>query len=533
MNTLVCRTAFAATLALLHPAFAADAVPPASPPPHFEFVDALESVSNELRAATQQSQRNFNQQIDRLSGVEFSDDTKQRLLKVFGSTHPATLKRVAAPKGKLGYRFELPGGSFAEPSGATIAWSAFTGNAVSDLAGRTLRSDASWPSLTLDSKELHMAVRELSMTGDHRRGTTDAWLGDFGLNIASISAHGVDTPFTMSINDIALTTNTVQHGKTVDVRYDSTIKRIEAQGDGVDDVHFAMRFSHLDVDALNAFSHGVQKNHADQLPPAKKLEAMLPMFKTLGKNMAAHGSALEIGDFSARYHGLSAALKGRIEFVGAKDSDFDSISALSKKIVAQFDIRVPVALVKDISRSFARKQLAATPGATSDEAAVDNVAQIMTDTVLGKLLGAGYARNEQGMLVSKLVYRDGKLSANGTDVKLGAPGAPAIAHAGAPTGFDMPARAVRERCPPPALPAQAQRQQLTLRATTSFIVGADGHVRDVRITDSSKWPEFDGAVLASTAACYWIPALRGGREVDIPMTQTYEVKPEPAASEAR
>jgi hypothetical protein len=61
------------------------------------------------------------------------------------------------------------------------------------------------------------------------------------------------------------------------------------------------------------------------------------------------GSALEIDEISARYRGNKASIRGRIGLAGAVEADLQDMGALVKKIVASFEIRVPVAMVRDIA----------------------------------------------------------------------------------------------------------------------------------------------------------------------------------------
>jgi hypothetical protein len=78
-----------------------------------------------------------------------------------------------------------------------------------------------------------------------------------------------------------------------------------------------------------------------------------------GKRLVKAGAVLNIEDISAAYRGNTASIKGRVSFQKTVDADFDSVPALLKKLVAHFDVRVPVALMKDIGRAVAAKSVPA------------------------------------------------------------------------------------------------------------------------------------------------------------------------------
>ncbi len=506
----------------------------AEPTPTTPMLEAFSAAAGELQRLAGDPKLRLDRRLDKLAGFEFSAGTREKLVKLFGTSELASLERIPSPKGQQGYRFTIHPLSYAGAGASTVAWTELTVDASVDKSGHNVVAHGLWPSLAVGSKDVRLAMSGMSFDSKQQQGVADMWLGKMQMNIANIKLDGVARPFSVAIDEVAVKAETVTHGKLIDLAYDTTIKRISVGGEQVDEVRMVTRVTKLDAAAVVALQRASAKNGSGQLTPARQMEAITPLFKTLGKSMAAHGSAIEIDEISARYHGHSANIKGRITFGAMLEKDFDSLAALTRKIIAHFELRVPLALVQEVVRTFMRKQMEARPGAVITDEALNQATQSTTDIVLGKLLGGAYARMDNGVLMSSIDVLDNKLTVNGKEINLPKP-VPSAAKPGAPplvsqrlgaqslAASNMPARAVLERCARGLPPPEAQRQKARLHAKTRFMVGGDGKVREVQLTESSNWPEYDKNVLAATAACTWIPALVNGKPADSKVEETHDV----------
>jgi hypothetical protein len=198
-------------------------------------------------------------------------------------------------------------------------------------------------------------------------------------------------------------------------------------------------FTNIDKAAMVALSEaGARGDELSTLTPEQQLDAMKPLLRSFGKAALARGAAIEIDEIAASYHGARASIKGRVAVQGGAAADLDNLPALIGKIVARFDIRLPAALVREIAGAIAAKQ-AAQQGKANDPQALAQLRQSIGDIAIGKLLGDGYARMENDVLVSTVEWRGGELRANGKPVKLGAaPGPDAAAGPGLPGGGYRP-----------------------------------------------------------------------------------------------
>jgi TonB family protein len=203
--------------------------------------------------------------------------------------------------------------------------------------------------------------------------------------------------------------------------------------------------------------------------------------------------------------------------------------------MARFEIKVPLAIVRDVAGAVAAKQ---SPAQQGNPAA----AQTITDLIVGKLVGGGYARVENDALVSTIEWRDGMLRADGKqvalpDVSAVKPPSPASQTVTVTAGasLDLPAaplapdalrpRRIDASCRLPDYPAEVVGRNQPLRLVLSYRIATDGKVLDPAIASPSRFPAWDSAALAALAQCAYIPALQGGKPVELPMRWTIQREP--------
>jgi hypothetical protein len=297
------------------------------------------------------------------------------------------------------------------------------------------------------------------------------------------------------------------------------IGAIEAAGEKVDDVRFDMRMVNIDratMVALQAAGER-QRKQLNSMTPEQQAAAMKPLLLGFGKSAIVRGSALEIDEISARYRGNKASIRGRIGLAGAVEADLQDMKKLVKKIVARFEIRVPVAMVRDIAGVIAARQ-AAQQGAAPNPMGAAQVGQTMTDVVIGKLVGGGFARIENEVLVSNLEFRNGELTANGKKVEL--PKAPAGAPSLPQQRSDLPANALQARriedsCLLPDFPDEVLGQDKALTAGFAWRVNEAGKVENTRVTAPSGYPAWDQTMVEVLGQCRYIPALQDGKPIGL------------------
>lgn len=510
----------------------ADTAAAVAPAPPSALMDATMSMARDIEQH-QDRHAPMRTQLDALTAFRHTPETAQKLLKVFGTEQPWTLARAPAAKGRHDYVGMLAPLHYVSEQGEAVDWSAMRIDISLDRAGRSMVMRGAWPSIAAEDKNMRFNQRDMRLTSHRTRGAGDLWFGDTQLDIGSVKVDAKGPGVSMTLDDIRIKVGMVARPKALEIGYGVTIKAISGGGERVDNFKLATRITNIDKAAMAAFKAlGEQREGAGKGTPQQQSDAMSAALKAIGKAAIAHGTALEIDELSAQYHGNSVSLKGRVSVQGATEADLDSMATLVKKIVAHFDIKVPVAVLRDVSTAVATRQARAPANGQAAAQPVAQIAQSMTDMMVGKALNNGYARLEKDVLLSSIDFRGGILRINGKELALPAVTAPAVAPAAASSTRASPAflqaRRIDDRCTLPDYPPEVVRLDQPLRLAMRFTVGADGILRDVALAAPSQWPAYDQAVLAAAARCIYLPALRDGQPSAVPMT--WQVVREPGST---
>ncbi|MDB5908851.1 MAG: hypothetical protein JWP34_2965 [Massilia sp.] len=521
LKTILRRSTLAALLAAasIHASEDKPAPPPAAKPS--VLMETIMSMARELKVVTDPGP-NPVAHYNALANFRHSPETAEKLAKAFGSERPWSMVRVSGPKGQHNYLGKLVPLHYTGKNGGRVDSAELSVRLSLDSAGRTMAMRGAWPLAAMEDKDLRITMRDMTLVGKQKRGFGDLWFGNVQLDFASIKFDAKGPGVSVTMDDIRTSTAFTERPKSMEIAYGVTMKSIEAAGERVDGFKLALRVTNIDKATMVELKALADKSDAAALSPEQKLAAMKPMMKTLASAAIKHGTAVEIDQISARYLGNTASLKGRVGLEGATEADLDALPALVKKIAARFEIKVPVALVRDISTTIARKQASAQSKGPANPQTVAQIAQGMSDIVLGKLLGNGYARIENDVLLSNIEFRGGVLRINGKEVALPAAG-PAAPQPPASVGAAvrstlLQARRIEGRCTLPDYPEEVVRLDQPLSLTLRFMVNADGSLRDLAMAAPSQSPAYDQAVLAAAARCVFIPALRDGKPVAVPMT---------------
>ena len=392
-------------------------LPPIAPPviPMPPVLDAIVAASMEARAANGGS-TDLAKQLDTMQHMEYSAATKQKLIDVFGTDHPLDIQYNMV-KGGRDYVVLLHPHSYRAATGGGADWSEMRVELALDKSGRNVAVQGSWPSLLIESDLAHAQLRDMSMQSKQHQ-IDGIWYGQQQLRIGSVLIDHISGLGALHIDGIQLRANLTRRGKFADLDYRFGSDAVSSGEESVEHVNYGLRVLNIDAKALADFSKGLQRDVAGKTVKQQR-DAMLPLFKTFGKAVVKKGIVLAIDDISASYHGNTAAIKGRVAFEKVQDKDFDAPFDLFKKIIAHFEVRVPVALVQDVTHTVLFKMAKAKAGTASFDAdALVKQAHDAADAVIGKMVGEGYARVENGELRSNIDFKGGKLTVNGKAVAL-------------------------------------------------------------------------------------------------------------------
>lgn len=398
-----------------------------SAPPSFVKSATIETLAGAMMEvnALKSGPPDVVKKLDRFVKFEFSPELRPKLKAIFGTERPFAMQRMPGTKGQINYVAKLMPHTYLEDGGTVFTWSELNAKITTNKAGSTMNFSSTWPSLSIAGLQSGAIFQNMRFDFKQARAADGVWYGTAVATVGTMSARstapgGQDAKEVFRIDDLVTRSEVLRRGKKVEVVYGFSTKAIVAGGEKVDRANIGLRLVNLPAQAMANLDYELRNQQASGLAPAAQHEMMVRTLTRFGKDLAIGGAGVVIDDISASYRGHTASIKGRIDFEKVVEADFEAPLELARKIVARLELRLPVALVNDVSRLLASKQVnASAPDATGQ---IDTAARNMAAVVVGKLVNEGFAVMDKGELRSTIDIKNGKVTFNGKTVPL--PGMP-------------------------------------------------------------------------------------------------------------
>lgn len=431
MKKSILAVAIAGAL-LAHPSIhAVEQAPPSqaqSPAPaapvKSSFITTIAEAASELTEAMGR-QHDMVKQLEIYSKFEFSPAMRLKLKDIFGTERPFPVQRINGRKGQVTYAAKMKAHGYLDENATAFSWADLDVKSVVSKGGTVVDTSGTWPLLSIVGTTVSCSIEKSSMDFKHARAKNGLWYGAGGIKTGSLVMRAV-TPGAAGAKELfrvegfATGASTALRGKLVDMSSGVSVKTIVFGDDRVERVNLGVRMVNMPAQAMADLDRDLRHAQGSGLAPDAQAQVMLTTMKTFGKKALAAGASVMIDDISASYHGNTASIKGRVDFDKVVDADFSAPIELIKKLVARFEVRLPVAMVNDVSRMVAAKQVdAAVPDVVGQ---IDAGAKNIAGLVIGKLVNEGFAVMEKGELRSTIGIKGGKLTFNGKAVPL--PGMP-------------------------------------------------------------------------------------------------------------
>lgn len=425
------RSALAVAFLAACPAFAADPAPVAAATP-MPTLEAIQAVLGELQAGADPAMP-LPWQLERIAAVRLSPATRDKLRAEFGTDHLFALERRPSAAGKLAYRASLFPVHVERPGGITFGWTGGRLDVGVNRAGSAYNLHGGIERVSGDSPYSSLTLGGLTLDATQKRGFAGLWFGSMQGRIGKFGIRNKNEGTEIAISDIGFASRVTEKPKTIDVAYENRIGSIALAGQHVDDLRLALRVRGIGKQAvadLKTATDKLQKQQGGQdalaaMTPQQRAEVFAPVLRTFGEALLARGTVIEVDEVSASYHGNKAALKGRVALPGATLADFSDTRRLAGKVMARFDVRVPLALVREIAGMVADKEArdkAALlrgiddPQVTAQLNKLAETRRTMAQAMITELVKQGLMRIENDVLVSTLEWKNGALTANGKPV---------------------------------------------------------------------------------------------------------------------
>jgi len=343
----------------------------------------------------------------------FSPATALKLSRIFGNEHALSVTRAAAAAAEKKYLVRLRALDFLDTDGTKLEWSELTSTVSIDKTGRKVSGVARWPALAISGKQHHLSLRDMRFSTHHTHEIGGMTFGRTDASVADLSWNPSNTSTPIQFEDMRASTVMLRRGKVADLDYRVSVKSATFDGERFDGIHLALRMLNLDPKTMGVAGREIQSLNVAGQTQEEQVASMLLLFNRDGADAVRKGATLVFDDWSASYHGNKFSVKGRIGFDKAArpGRTRDSVLESFMKIVAHFDVRVPVALLRDFAAAVPRN----VPGGEQpvSGAAAALAARDKADALIAKAVGDGYARLVNGELRSAIDFKGGKLSFNG------------------------------------------------------------------------------------------------------------------------
>lgn len=427
--------ATAATLFLQSPAFAQTAKPAAAPvksakavkpaagkgakpvaKPMPEWVKMMTDVSAEISVIVD-PKAHPGEVLDKLAAIKFKPETAAQLVKYLGTAKLLEVQKVTNADGSMTHNFATPNIDKKQDSGFVLQFAPLAGVMKSDKAGNAYTATAAMPFMGFSDSKFGMRAENLTMNADLVRGPYDFWIGRQNFTLEKLTAAPAGKPAAFAANGMHLDVVVKNQGSIAEVGADYGIKSIVVMSQDAGSFKMRFRATGLDLAMMRKLT-----DEATALAKAGDKSKMgeaqvLAMFKSLAQN----GATLHMDELSWTYKGHELMVKGTIGFP-ANTSGADIKDTMSKA-EGQLNVRVPVALVKEVARTVAKNMPMGQPGQPVSEQQLEQHAATFGDMAIGKMLGNGFFRMEGEVLVSDVAFKGGKLTLNGVVIDMPKPAA--------------------------------------------------------------------------------------------------------------
>jgi uncharacterized protein YdgA (DUF945 family) len=345
--------------------------------------------------------------------VEFDEAVEQKAKEIFGGKPPVEIRSSYDFDG--GGRSTIVSPPFrvtasGQAEDGQVTWSAdgldFAVEFTRGLAQYSLHGGA--PRLErVGADGARFALTGLAFEGAGQRLFPDEPLLYTGTQKLSIAGLEVDPARDgeqpkMALKDFTYDTEASASGEYIDViaRFGAAGLAIDEQDYGPAAYDFSMK--HLHARKLALICRDLMELHARPEMVRDKeraLRALMPMLSNLGA-LLLEDPVLSIDRIAFRTPEGEAAASARIRLADAKAEDLMRPWMLIEKIDAEADLALPVTLVKTLA---------------SGRAGDEEERRKRTEAFDGKIadfVRQGYAAVDNGILRSKLVFREGSLTAN-------------------------------------------------------------------------------------------------------------------------
>jgi uncharacterized protein YdgA (DUF945 family) len=351
------------------------------------------------------------------------EPARKDLEKLFGDKKPLTVRTVFGFDG--GGRSHAQSPAFTHSlagarAGGTVTWGGVTADVTFTRDMQSVNLKGSMPKLEIvDPKGVHMLVSDVRITADQKRVFADEpflYAGTQRFEISRIEMRSVvphgSAPADAVVGNVPSAPMVLKDmSYVVDIPFDGgeyldVVARMSAASMLIDareygPVHYNVAMKHLHARTAASLYRAALNMYGDSAALQREPGAALAPLTESAKTLLGHNPEFAIDRISFTSPHGQAQIAARVKLVDAKPEDLEQPVSLLGKLDASAELKLPAALLAELGHA---KEQSAQEQQAHRQAFAARIDALVTE---------GYVARVEGMLESKLVYRNGALSING------------------------------------------------------------------------------------------------------------------------
>ncbi|MCS4533361.1 YdgA family protein [Neisseria montereyensis] len=379
---------------------------------------------------------------------QYHPDTEKVLTRFFGKQPPVQMSNTVYLNGSGKLDMAIPAFDYEELSGIKLNWQGLTGTVDYQADFASYIQDYLIPAINIKladkgdiaMENLHVRADTADSSNQLALGSSSLtldkfsmqWQEGFDYNVkanelvnlvtdlqigAFINPTGTVPPSKVEVEKLSFNTDTQEVDGWVNSKGRFQFQTLVYGEDRYGPLDINVAAEHLDAQGLLAIKNKMAELATQEMTEEQVQNEILKTVKNEAAGLFTKNPVLKLETFHFTMPQGDVDVKGEVRFNGLTQADMDDITALVKKIDAEFDMKVPQKLLEDLAVTQARSLFSVNPeDLAAGRASMDDInetLQLMVESTIRSMAGEQYLTLDQGNIQTKIELEQGQLKLNG------------------------------------------------------------------------------------------------------------------------
>lgn len=360
---------------------------------------------------------------DVTTDVQFSEDTRKFLGKVFGDQKPLQLENRVHFGDSGEFLITIPKFTYEETLAKVKAdWQGLEARIAYDGDFNKVDVDAQAPGLHFEANgQVSLDLKGFKFVAHNARGASGVMLGKGDLTLERANFKRVEEgkePIEASLDQFAYMVKSEPEGEFVNSSGDFSLKQFALNGKIYGPARLAVSAKHIHGPTLAKLSSEISRIQRE-VPIEQQPAKIIELARKEGQPLFKNNLTLAIDELSVKLPEGDMNLKAKLSTQGYQDGDFDAPRKLLSHLRANAEMKMPRRVIEIISLWKFRGMIAAPEEATKeDQEDLDNLAKGLVDQYIKQLTAQQLIEVDGDILKTRADWNGEKLEINGKDFPL-------------------------------------------------------------------------------------------------------------------